>query len=90
MGGGEPMGAKGVISMELTVGSKMFATSFFITETKGNFTLIIGCERIHANQRVPSTLHQFLIQWVGSEVEVLHGDTSPCDVVADSSIMDNY
>jgi hypothetical protein len=26
VGGGEPMGAKGVISMELTIGSKMLAT----------------------------------------------------------------
>ena len=30
-------------------------------------------------------LHQFLIQWVGDEVEVVHGDTSACVAVADSS-----
>jgi hypothetical protein len=33
---------------------------------------------------VPSTLHQFLIQWVGDEVEIVHGDTSACIAVADS------
>jgi hypothetical protein len=39
---------------------------------------------------VPSTLHQFLIQWVGDEVEIVHGDTSACVAVADSSTMDNH
>jgi hypothetical protein len=34
VGGGEPMGAKGVISMELTIGSKTLAMTFFIAETR--------------------------------------------------------
>jgi hypothetical protein len=90
VGGGEPMGAKGVISMELTVGSKTLATTFFVAETQGNFSLILGRDWIHANQCVLSTLHQFLIQWVGDEVEVVHGDSSACVAVADSSTMDNH
>jgi hypothetical protein len=90
VGGGEPMGAKGVVSMELTVGSKTLATSFFVTETQGNFSLILGCDWIHVNQCVPSTLHQFLIQWVGDEVEIVHGDASACVAVADSYTMDNH
>jgi hypothetical protein len=32
----------------------------------------------------------FLIQWVGDEVEIVHGDASACVAVADSSTMDNY
>jgi hypothetical protein len=84
------MGAKGVISMDLTVGSKMLATTFFIAETQGNFSLILGRDWIHANQCVPSTLHQFLIQWVGDEVEIVHVDASACVAVADSSTMDNH
>jgi hypothetical protein len=90
VGGGEPMGAKGVISLELTVGSKTLATEFFVAETQGNFSLILGRDWIHTNQCVPSTLHQFLIQWVGDEVEVVHSDTSACVVVTDSSTMDNH
>jgi hypothetical protein len=90
VGGGEPMGAKGVISMELTIGSKTLATTFFVAETQGNFSLILGRDWIHANQCVPSTLHQFLIQWVGDEVEIVHGDGSACVAVADSSTMNNY
>jgi hypothetical protein len=62
VGGGEPMGAEGVISMELTVGRKTLATTFFVAETQGNFSLILGRDWIHANKCVPSTLHQFLIQ----------------------------
>jgi hypothetical protein len=34
VGEGEPMGAKGVISMELTIGRKTLATAFFIVETR--------------------------------------------------------
>jgi hypothetical protein len=37
VGGGEPMSAKGVASMELTIGSKTLATTIFLTETQGNF-----------------------------------------------------
>jgi hypothetical protein len=81
---GEPMGAKGVISMELTIGSKKLATAFFVAETQGNFSLILGRDCIHANKCVPSTLHQMLIQWVDDEVEVVHGDNSTSVVVGDS------
>jgi hypothetical protein len=88
VGGGEPMGAKGVISMELTIGSKTLATTFFVAETQGNLSLILGRDWIHANKCVPSTLHQMLIQWVDDEVEVVHGDNSACVVVADSHSID--
>jgi hypothetical protein len=59
--GGNPMEAWGVISMELTVGSKLFATTFFIIEVQGNYSVILGRDWIHANRCIPSTLHQFLI-----------------------------
>jgi hypothetical protein len=61
VGGGEPIGAKGVISMGLTIGSKTLATAFFVTETQDNFSFILGRDWIHANKCVPSTLHQILI-----------------------------
>jgi hypothetical protein len=67
VGGGEPIGAKGVISVELTIGSKTLATAFFIAETQGNFSPILGRDWIHANKCVHSTLHQLLIQWVDDE-----------------------
>jgi hypothetical protein len=84
VGGGEPIGAKGVISMELTIGSKTRATTFFVTETQGNFSLILGHDWIHTKKCVPSTLHQILIKWIDDEVEVEHGDNSACVAIADS------
>ena len=85
VGGSEPLSAKGVASMELTIGSKTLATAFFVSEVQGNFSLILGHDWIHANQCVPSTLHQFLIQWIGDEIEVVHGDTSSFIATVDSN-----
>jgi hypothetical protein len=60
-GGGNPMEARSIISMELTVGSKSFITAFFIIEVQGNYTVILDRGLIQANRCVPSTLHWFLI-----------------------------
>jgi hypothetical protein len=59
--GGNPMEVQGVITMELTVGSKSLTTAFFIVMVQGNYCVILGHDWIHANCCVPSTLHQFLI-----------------------------
>jgi hypothetical protein len=85
VGGGDPIGTKGVASMELTVRSKTHAIAFFVSKVQGNFSLILGRDWIHANQCVPYTLHQFLIQWIGDEIEVVHGDASPFIAMADSN-----
>jgi hypothetical protein len=52
--GGNPMEARGVVSMELTVGSKLLATTFFVIEVQVNYSVIL-------DRCIPSTLHQFLI-----------------------------
>ena len=54
---------------------------------QGNFNLLLGRDSIHANQCVPSSLHQFLIQWIGDEVEVVYGDTSSFIGAADSELI---
>jgi hypothetical protein len=74
--GGNPMEARCIVSMELIVGSKSLATAFFVVEMQGNYSVILGQDWIHANHYVPSTLHQFLIQWINDEIEVVHADTS--------------
>jgi hypothetical protein len=73
---GNPIEARGVISMELTIASKSLAVAFFIVEVQGNYSVILGHDWIHANRCVPSTLHQFLIQWIDDEIEVVHADVS--------------
>ena len=62
--------------MKLTIGSKTLATVFFVAEVQGSYSLILGREWIHGNRCVPSSLHQFLIQWVNNEVEIIHVDSS--------------
>ena len=42
VGGGEPIPAKGVASMELTIGSKTLATASFVAEVQGSYNLILG------------------------------------------------
>jgi hypothetical protein len=80
------MEARGVISMELTIGSKSLATTFFIIEVQGNYSIILGRDWIHANHCIPSTLHQFLIQWIDDEVEVVHADVSAYIALADAAV----
>jgi hypothetical protein len=34
--------ARGVVSIELTIGSKLLATAFFVVEVQGNYSVILG------------------------------------------------
>jgi hypothetical protein len=79
------MEVRGVISMELTVGSKYLATAFFVVEVQGNYTVILDRDWIHANRYIRSTLHQFLIQWIDDEVKVVHADASAYIAIADAT-----
>jgi hypothetical protein len=81
---GNPMEARGVISMELTIGSKSLTTPFFVVEVQGNYNVILGRDWIHANRCIPSTLHQFLIQWIDNEIVVVHIDASDYIAIADT------
>jgi hypothetical protein len=83
--GGNPMEAWGVISMELTVGSKSLATAFFVIEVQSIYSVILGRDWIHINCCIPSTLHQFLIQWINDEIEVVHVDASVYITLADTT-----
>jgi hypothetical protein len=40
-GGGNPMEARGVVSMEPTVGSKSLVTAFFVVNVQGNYSVIL-------------------------------------------------
>jgi hypothetical protein len=84
------IGPKGIASMELTVGSKTIPTMFFVAEVQGNYNTILGRDWILASHCVPSTLHQFLIQWVGEEVEIVHADISACVATIESLSWSHY
>jgi hypothetical protein len=50
-------------------------TAFFIAEVQGSYNLILEHDYIHANHGVPPRLHQFLIQWVGDDIKLVHADS---------------
>jgi hypothetical protein len=81
---------RGVMSVELTIGTKTLAATFFVADVEGNYSIILGRDWIHANQRVPSTLHQMLLQWVGDGVEQVHANVSACIAVANASVLWTY
>jgi hypothetical protein len=82
--------ARRVTSVELTIRTKTLAASFFVADVEGNYSLILGRDWIHANQCIPSTLHQMLIQWVGDDVEQVHADVSACIAMADAPVLWTY
>jgi hypothetical protein len=82
--------ARGVTSVELTIGTKTLAAAFFVADVEGNYSLILGRDWIHVNQCIPSTLHQMLIQWVGDDVEQVHADVLACIAVADAPVLWTY
>nr|CAD1833033.1 unnamed protein product [Ananas comosus var. bracteatus] len=54
--------AKGVLTTELTIGSKTLRTTFFVVDADSHYNLLLGRDWIHANECVPSTLHEKLFQ----------------------------
>jgi hypothetical protein len=58
---GDPTEAKGIICKELTVGSKIIPTTFFVVDVKGLYNVLLRRDWIHANKCVPSTLYQCVI-----------------------------
>jgi hypothetical protein len=83
---GDPTEAKGIICKELTVGSKTVPTTFFVVDVKGCYNVLLKQDWIHANECVPSTLHQCIIQWIDDEVEVVQADEDGCITVTKSQV----
>jgi hypothetical protein len=83
---GDPMKAKGIICKELTVGRKTMLTVVFVVDLKGCYNVPLGRDWIHANECVPSTLHQCMIQWINDEVEVVQADEEVCIAMAKSQV----
>ena len=64
------------MNIELTIGNKTLLTTFFVIDGKGSYSLLLGHDWIHANCYVSSTMHQYLIQWHGDDVELVRADES--------------
>ena len=71
---GQTSEAQGVLNVDLRVGNKSMPTAFFVTDSKGTYTVILGRDWIYANCCIPSSMHQCIIQWDGDEVEIVRAD----------------
>jgi hypothetical protein len=85
---GQPSETQGVLNVDLTMGRKTIPTTFFVVNSKGAYSVLLGRDWIHANCCIPSTLHQCLIQWDGDEVEVIPADDTVEVSLAGMSIWD--
>jgi hypothetical protein len=83
---GDHTEAKGIIYKELMVGSKIMPTTFFMVDIKGCYNVLLKRDWIHANECVPSTLHQCVIQWISDEVEVVQADEDVCIAMTESQV----
>jgi hypothetical protein len=83
---GDPTKVGGIICKEVTVGSKTLLTAFFMVDVKGCDNVLLRRDWIHANECVPSTLHQCAIQWIGDEVEVVQANEEVCIAMAESQV----
>jgi hypothetical protein len=87
VGGDVPILARGIANMELTIGSKTLAMTFFVADVQDSYSLILGRDWIHANYCIPSSMHQFLIQWVDNAMEIVYSDSSAEVTTADAPML---
>jgi hypothetical protein len=90
VGGGALIPARGIANMEFTIGSKTLATTFFVVDVQGTYSLILGHDWIHANCCIPSSMHQFLIQWVDDAVEIVYSDSSDEVATTDAPMLGGH
>ncbi|KAL6981031.1 hypothetical protein U1Q18_052683 [Sarracenia purpurea var. burkii] len=74
---------KGVLALQLTIGSRKMNATFFVVDSSTNYNMLLGRDCIHANGCVPSSLHQALIflsqhdEDGVKEMEIFWADTIP-------------
>ncbi|XP_073059610.1 uncharacterized protein [Primulina eburnea] len=74
---GETTKTIGVFPADVTVGSMSSLCAFFVVNSSANFQALLGRDWIHANQCIPSSMHQLLLFWKGDDVEVVEADGQP-------------
>ncbi|XP_073051308.1 uncharacterized protein [Primulina eburnea] len=71
---GETTKTIGVFPADVTVGSMSSLCAFFVVNSSANFQALLGRDWIHANQCIPSSMHQLLLFWKEDDVEVVEAD----------------
>ncbi|XP_061992115.1 uncharacterized protein LOC133710134 [Rosa rugosa] len=68
---------RGILPLDVTVREKTNMTAFFVVDSSAHYNALLGCDWIHQNLCVPSSLHQVLIFWHGDKIEVIPADNNP-------------
>ncbi|KAG5554687.1 hypothetical protein RHGRI_012296 [Rhododendron griersonianum] len=85
--------AKGVISLQLQLGTRKMNTTFFVVDSSSNYNALLGRYWIHINGCVPSSLHQALIFLKHGEaagMEVFWADQHPFQAETNNVEADLY
>ncbi|KAG5533236.1 hypothetical protein RHGRI_027440 [Rhododendron griersonianum] len=85
--------AKGVISLQLQLGTRKMNTTFFVVDSSSNYNALLGRDWIHINGCVPSSLHQALIFLKHGEaagMEVFWADQHPFQAETNNIEADLY
>ena len=69
---------KGVIPIEVKIGSKIATVAFFVVNTDSAYNALLGKDWIHSNWVIPYSLHQVLVFWKDvNSIEVVKADERP-------------
>ena len=71
---GEVSKTLAILPIDITIGNKTTLFISFVIDSTANYNILLGRDWIHANWRVSSSFHQFLLFWKGNEVEVVRAD----------------
>ncbi|OMO89495.1 Retrotransposon gag protein [Corchorus capsularis] len=71
---------RGILPTQFTIGSKTSLSAFFVVDSSSTYNMLLGRDWIHSNWCVPSSLHQLLMFWNGTEIEVVKADSRPFKV----------
>uniref|UniRef100_A0A2N9IAB2 Reverse transcriptase domain-containing protein n=1 Tax=Fagus sylvatica TaxID=28930 RepID=A0A2N9IAB2_FAGSY len=69
----EPTLTKGIIPIQIKVGSKVNTAAFFVVNTKSAYNALLGRDWIHSNWVVPSSLHQNVLMKQENEDQTNNG-----------------
>ena len=70
--------AEAVVTVHVTVGSRVCETCFFVVRTGSSYNALLGRDWIHANKCVPSSMYQHLqILDDGNNVQIITADPCP-------------
>ncbi|GAB2284148.1 hypothetical protein Dimus_039652 [Dionaea muscipula] len=75
---GEVAQSKGMISLDITIGSVTRTTLLFVMSTSTSYNVLLGRDWIHGVGCIPSSLHQCIVQWdEKGNPEIIQADSRP-------------